>query len=253
MNNELKRIRKKILYYAYRGQEANLQSAFSALETIWVLYNKVMKKNTSKRSYFDNFILSKGQASLAQYVVLEDIGLISEEALETYCKFNSPFGAQADRCKFDNFIETSTGSLGHGLPMAVGIALAKKTKGIDSNVFCLCGDGEFNEGTMWESCMLASKKKLRNLKIIIENNNDGTPDLARKLEAFGITAYNCIDGHDTNNLSQALSWVSANPMAFILRTIRGYGCHTLANDNSWWHKSPNLDELFSLVSEVDRF
>lgn len=256
----VKELRKECLRISSLGGDGNLQSNFSALDIMWVLYDQVINcnKNNFKNKDRDYFILSKGQATLALYVILAEKRILEKKELESFCKYDSRFGMQADRTKFNGGVEISTGSLGHGFPMAVGVAMANKIKGSASRVFTLVGDGEFNEGTMWEAALLAGFKKLDNLCIVIDDNNSigsmlDMGDMEQKLTAFGFDVLQ-IDGHNHKDIFTALSRVhSEKPMAVIAHTIRGYGSETIMTDNKWFHRAPNSEELSILLEEVDRF
>ena len=166
----IEKLRKRILEVAYRDQMGHIPSALSILDIIYTLYNSVMTKD-------DQFILSKGHGVMALYAVLEEKGLMT---------WNDKLMGHPKR---GGAILASTGSLGHGLPMAVGLALAKKIKGEAGRVFCLIGDGECNEGTTWESAMVAAHHKLDNLVVIVDQNHSSdraldTKDLKKKFVAF---------------------------------------------------------------------
>ena len=247
----IKKLRKECLKISYLGKDGNLQSTFSALDIIWTLYDKVIKSE-------DKFILSKGQASLGLYVVLVEMGILNKKELTSFCEFNSRFGMQIDRTKFNEMFTISTGSLGHGFPMAVGIAMANKIKKITGRVYVLVGDGEFNEGTMWESVILACHKNLDNLCLIIDDNNSigkmiNIKDLYKKLLEFGFFV-NVIERCNHNDIYNALRTPTINqPLAVIVKTVKGYGSETMIKDNSWHHRSPNKIELNMLIDEVDEF
>ena len=171
MDTTIKKLRRRILDVAYRDGMGHIPSALSILDIVWTLYDKVMTKD-------DQFILSKGHGVMALYAVLEEKGLFdwSTKAM--------------GHPKRGGAILASTGSLGHGLPMAVGLALAKKIKGETGRVFCLIGDGECNEGTIWESASLASHHKLDNLTVFVDDNGSSTRaldnlNLVDKFKAFG--------------------------------------------------------------------
>ncbi len=263
MTSESKRLRTRLLEISNLGRDGNLQSCFSSIEIIYVLYHGVMNwsPETAKSPERDYFILSKGQSSLALSAVLEEKGLFSKDELNTFCKFGSRFSMQLDRTKFpEGGIENSAGSLGHGFPMAVGLANALKIKGGQNRVYVLAGDGEMNEGTMWEACAFAGGHKLYNLTLIIDDNDsigrmlDLSP-LRAKLEAFGFSVYDA-DGHDVESLQNVLNEcknAAGKPQAVIAHTVRGYGSKTLMNDNSWFHRSPNDEELEMLKREVEAF
>ena len=205
----------------------------------------------------DFFLISKGQATLALFPVLIKKGFFKEEELKGIGSFDSKFCIQADVTKFSGGVENSAGSLGHGLPMAVGIAMANKIKKSPSRVFVLTGDGEFCEGTMWESCIFAAGKKLDNLCVIIDDNDsvDAMIDMGNmktKLESFGFEVYD-VDGHDLCELEKVLSIRprDSKPMAVIAKTVRGYGSPTMTARDIWFHKAPNIEELEMLTKEVD--
>lgn len=160
MNSGCRDIRKSILRASYRGQDGNLQSCFSSLEIIWTLYHDVMRisPDTARQPGHDRFVLSKGQANLALMCVLAHEGYLDSGELDTFGRFDSRISLQGDRTKFDGLLENSAGSLGHGFPIAAGLAWAARIKGTDERVFVLAGDGEMNEGTMWEAALFAASE-----------------------------------------------------------------------------------------------
>jgi len=253
-----RKLRKKALETSFSGGEGNLQSVFSALDIMWVLYDRILNCNPRDKDERDIFVLSKGQATLGLFVILAEKGVFSYDELNTFCKFDSRFGMQCDRTKFDIGVEISAGSLGHGFPMAVGMAMANKIKGINSRIFALTGDGEFNEGTMWEAALLAGHKKLVNLRLIIDDNDSigkmlNMCDMSKKLEAFGFETIE-IDGHSYSEIYGAcLTKSKERPLAIIARTVRGYGSKTMMRDSSWFHKAPSERELEIMLGEVDSF
>ena len=266
MENILKTLRKDCLRISAKGHDGNLQSAFSSMEIIWTLYNRVMRwspKNalSPKR---DVFVLSKGQSTLGLHVVLAEVGLFSKEELFGFCEYSSRFSMQADRTKFpEGGVEISAGSLGHGLPVAIGMALARKIHHSDAAVYVLAGDGEMNEGTMWEACAFAAGHQLSNICLIIDDNSSlgkmlSFGSLEKKLEAFGFVVANC-SGHDPVALEETIKAVTVRaqlescPSAVLARTQRGYGCRTLMEDASWFHRFPKADELDFLLEEVGNF
>lgn len=256
----MKKLRKECLRVAALGGDSNLQSNFSALDIMWVLYDQVINcnRNNYKSEDRDYFILSKGQASLGLYVILAEKGILDKKELNSFCKYDSKYGMQADRTKFDGGIEISPGSLGHGFPIAVGVAMASKLKGRTNRVFTLVGDGEFNEGTMWEAALMAGSKKLDNLCVIIDDNNSigsmlNMGNMEQKLIAFGFEVLR-IDGHEHREIFLALSKVALEkPLAVIAHTVRGYGSKTMMTEDKWFHRAPNYEELALLLREVDGF
>lgn len=258
-----KKLRQDALFLSHKCQDGNLQSVFSCLDIVWVLYDKIMKWSAERALADDRdfFIISKGQATLALYPVLIEKGLFSmDEVAANMGKFHSRYCIQTDLTKFpEGGIENNAGSLGHGLPFAVGIAYANKIKKSPSYTYVLCGDGEFCEGTMWEACLFAANKKLDNFCLIVDDNNSvGTMvdmgSLAQKLAAFGFDVKET-DGHDMDALEQtfqALRAVKNNkPKAVIAKTVRGYGSRTMTEKDIWFHKAPNAEELQQLQSEVE--
>ena len=259
-----KKLRKNALYLSYKCQDGNLQSVFSCLDIIWVLYDKIMnwESASAKDPDRDFFIISKGQATLALYPVLIEKGLFDfNEVAQEIGKFDSRYCIQTDITKFSGGIENNAGSLGHGLPFATGIAFANKIKKSPSQVYVLCGDGEFCEGTMWEACLFAATHELDNLCVIIDDNNSvgamvNMESFSQKLESFGFETVSA-DGHDMLQLEIAFKDIcgrkNGKPKAVIAKTIRGYGCKTMTEHDIWFHKAPNEEELRMLIEEVDAF
>ncbi len=264
MTNEGKKLRKIALRLSSKCQDGNLQSVFSCLDILNVLYNKVMKWNVEEPLADDRdfFIISKGQATLALYPVLIEKKLFSyDEIISEIGDFNSRYCIQTDRTKFQGGIENNAGSLGHGFPFAAGIAFANKIRKIDSDVYVLCGDGELCEGTMWESCIFANTKNLDNLYVIIDDNDSvgamvSMDSIKMKFEAFGFDTFE-VDGHDEIALEALFSEIkkqkNGKPKAIIAKTVRGYGSKTMTENDIWFHKAPNNEELEMLEKEVDEF
>lgn len=257
-----KKLRKKALYLSHKCKDGNLQSVFSCLDIVWVLYDKIMNWSPEKAQDEDRdfFIISKGQATLALYPVLIEKGYFSmDEITAEIGQFNSRYCIQTDLTKFEGGIENNAGSLGHGLPFAAGIANANKIKKSPSKVYVLCGDGEFCEGTMWESCIFASAKKLDNLTVIIDDNDSvgamvDMGDMKMKLEAFGFDVES-VNGHNMPELEECFkkfkTLKNGKPKAVIAKTVRGFGSKTMTENDIWFHKSPNTEELELLSREVD--
>lgn len=262
MEKKLKELRKMCLKLSYICQDGNLQSAFSCMEIVWKLYNGIMNwsPEMANKNGRDYFIISKGQATLALYVVLLEKGMFKEEDMQEMGQFNSRYCIQTDPTKFpEGGIENAAGSLGHGLPFGVGLAYSSKIKKDNAKVYVLTGDGEFCEGTMWESCILASGKKLDNLYVIIDDNHSvgsmiPMEDMKIRLQSFGFEVAQ-IDGHDIQELERAIKELNTpeKPKAILASTIRGYGSKTLMEQDVWFHKAPNEQELNMLCQEVDLF
>lgn len=259
MDQILRDMRKTMLCVSNKGKDGNLQSCFSSLEILWALYDNFLppSKGCITDANRNRFVLSKGQSTLALMVVLAKKGVIDRTELDAFCGFDSRISMQADRTKFGLFVETSAGSLGHGFPMATGIAWAKKIKGNKGRVYCLAGDGEMNEGTMWEAALFASSEGLSNLTLIIDYNHSidrmiNMGDLAGKLTAFGFDSIRA-EGHNIPDLIKSLETETDRPIAVIADTKRGWGSKTLMENKSWFHRFPNDWELESLYKEVDEF
>lgn len=249
---ELKRL---IVETAAHAREGHIASAFSILDILWVLYDRVLKIDPAapRAPERDRFILSKGHASLGLYAVLQKKGFFSAEELETFCTYDGILGGHPDRNKVPG-VEASTGSLGHGLPMAIGTALGFKIAGQPNRVYALIGDGEANEGTIWEAALLAAHHGLTNLRCIVDHNHStdralGLGDLQAKFTAFGWHSL-VINGHDHEQIYAALTMVSDKPVAIIAETIKGHGSKTMEGNPAWHHKSPTAEELPLILNEL---
>jgi transketolase len=259
MHEEITNLKKSILDIAFRSGEGHLGSSFSVLDLLFVLYDQVLNidpKNPEdpKRDYF---VLSKGHASLAHSCVLNWKGFINDEQLTSYCAHDSILGGHLNKRKVPG-VEVSTGSLGHGIGVAVGIALAHKINQKSNNVYTIVGDGEINEGTFWESLLLISQHNLTNLSVIVDYNrsNDRSvklDPLSEKLKAFGCHVIT-IDGHSHQQISEALSLTALNkPKAIIAETVKGHGIDIMENNPAWHHRIPSDDEYKYMLEELGKF
>ena len=253
---KIKLLKAKIMEVSARSREGHIPSAFSVMDLLWVLYDRVLNVSPETVSDPDRdiFILSKGHASLGLYAILLEKGFVDQTAFDDFGKLNNCLGGHPDRTKVGG-IEASTGSLGHGLPMAVGVALGIKIKNKKNKVYTIVGDGECNEGTIWESAMLASHHGLNNLCCIIDNNGSSERalrlgNLAEKFSAFGWDT-DIIDGHDHAEIYRALKRKpSDRPRAIIANTIKGKGCKVMENNPEWHHKSPTSAELAGIIAAL---
>ncbi|MCX7971375.1 MAG: transketolase [Negativicutes bacterium] len=260
MNERSVNLRRQIVNLAYKSQRGHLASCFSVVELLDELYGQ-MKCNPSFPSHpeRDLFILSKGHAAMALYVVLADRGFFShDELLQTYSRFGSRFGCHPDRTKVPG-VEFSTGSLGHGLPAAVGMALALKIRRQNlRRVYTLIGDGEANEGSIWEGLMVAVDQRLDNLTVIYDNNHSHFRGLQIKnpagiMREMGLAVCE-IDGHDRRKIREALAAapVPGKPRAIIAGTVKGYGSPTMVAAPYEWHgKVPTGEDLEMLLGELN--
>lgn len=252
----MKELRKSILRMAHKSREGHIPSSLSILDILWVLYSRVLLFDPTNPLHpnRDRFFLSKGHASLALYVVLSKVGFFPKDELDHFAEYESILGGHPDRLKVPG-LEASTGSLGHGLPQSVGAALALKIKGELARVFVLIGDGEANEGTIWESALLASHHKLDNLVCILDFNHSTDRaleigDINSKFCSFG-WAVQEIDGHNHSQIEVATRRKSTNqPLLIIAHTIKGKGFKVMENNPEWHHKIPSENEVISLLEEV---
>lgn len=251
MSDIINKLKRDIVVVAHRAGSGHIPSAFSILDIIWTLYNDVMLSD-------DRFILSKGHGCLALYAVLEEKGIIPKGSLDTFAH-GGILGGHPDRNKIPGVL-ASTGSLGHGLPIAVGIAMAKKIKKEMGRVFVLVGDGELNEGSCWESLLLADQHNLSNLTIIVDYNHSTDRavdlcDLGKKFAAFGFSHYQITPTIPLAGEPSVLLFALGNalsfdyPIAIIINTIKGDGCKRMQN-SSWHHRAPNDQELKEILEEL---
>ncbi|MFC1767465.1 transketolase [Candidatus Margulisiibacteriota bacterium] len=254
--------RRQILDMIDHARRGHIGSAFSIVEIIRVLYDDVLKFDPKKPEWpeRDRFILSKGHGCLALYVALAEKGFIKKNELKTLCELDSILGGHPDANKIPG-VEASTGSLGHGLPIGAGVALSGKIDSKDFRTFVLLGDGECNEGTVWEAALFSNKYKLNRLIAIIDYNKlqcfGKTCDVlelepfADKWKSFGFEVME-VDGHDVEALRKVLSDIphkGEKPLAVICHTVKGKGIKTLEGNAAWHHKSRMSDELMKQLYE----
>jgi len=260
-----KKYRKEILKIIEHARRGHIGSALSIVEILRVLYEDILRidpKNPSWKER-DRFILSKGHGCLALYVMLAEKGFFPKDDLYTFCEFNSILGGHPDANKVPG-VEASTGSLGHGLPIGAGIALSAKIDKMGYRTFVLMGDGECNEGSVWEAAMFASKHRLDNLIGIVDYNKmqcfgntcevlDLEP-FADKWKSFGFEVCE-VDGHDVNALKKALKCVrfkKGKPSMLICHTLKGKGIKKLEANADWHHKAKVSDvEMRELYGDLE--
>ena len=238
----MKDIIKKIVESAYQSKEGHIASSLSVLDILYVFYKNLPN---------DKLILSKGHASLGLYAILNHFNLL-ECDLDEFCKFDGHLGGHPSD-KIKNVV-ASTGSLGHGLPIGVGISLGNKIQNINSNTYVIIGDGESNEGTIWESALLASHHKLNNLYCIIDHNHSGDralkiDDIMSKFISFG---WDCIeiDGHNHEEILNSFNRKSDKPIFILANTIKGNGIKMMENNPEWHHKSPTEEEYNKIIESL---
>jgi transketolase len=253
---KLKYLKRLIIMATLSEREGHIPSAFSILDILWVLYDRIMKINPAfpQDPYRDRFILSKGHGSLALYAVLGEKGFFPINELDTFAKYDSRLGGHPDCNKIPG-VEASTGSLGHGLPIGVGMALGMKIRNNGRRVYVLVGDAECNEGSIWEAVLLAAHHKLSNITCVVDYNHSTDRaltlgNLEEKFASFGWST-SSVDGHDHNALFAALTKAANDrPTAIIAETIKGFGCKKIENNPAWHHRVANDDELPEILGEL---
>lgn len=253
-------IRKRIAQLVSKSGEGHIPSCYSVVDIISILYRNFLNYDLKdpESQARDYFILSKGHAAAALFTVLESVGLMSTDVLETYAQKGSLLGGHPDRTKVA-FAEASTGSLGHGLPMAVGVAMGLKIQGRTNKVIVLLGDGESQEGTTWEAALVAPNRELGNLCVVVDWNQSGMQlnaidDQTAKWRAFGWDVFE-VDGHSEEELSAVFTGffgASKNrPTALVARTIKGKGVPFIEGHGAWHHKIPSQVELDKILEALD--
>lgn len=245
-------LRKKIVQMVYAGKDGHIPSSFSIIEILKVLYEHCLKFDAQKPEWPDRdyFILSKGHGCVALYVILHKHGFLTDQDIDLFCKPGGILGEHPDCTKVPG-IEASTGSLGHGFPFGIGIALGLRIRGMDNKVYILVGDGECNEGTIWETALVAANLKLGNICCIVDNNGSAAEilpvdPLLAKWAAFGWEVQE-IDGHSYTDLVAAFNHLSfsreGKPKVIIANTLKGKGVPMLEGHGTWHHRIPNEQEL----------
>ncbi|MFA5714377.1 MAG: transketolase [Candidatus Paceibacterota bacterium] len=234
-------LRLNILEATLKSGEGHIPSAFSILDILWVLYDRVLKPR-------DHFILSKGHGALALYAVLAHKGKISFAELNNFAMPQSKLGGHPD-CLMVPGVEASTGSLGHGVAVGCGMALAHKINGGNGRIYILVGDGECQEGSVWEASRIATDYGL-NITLMVDYNKTHPDDnLLDKFLAFGWFTRTA-DGHDHEAIYKAF-YAPIGPMAIIFNTVKGKGCKTFEENPGEWHRrAPKWDELEKIKEEI---
>lgn len=234
-----KELRKKVLDLAVETNDAHLGGSFSEIELLLTLYNGVLKSE-------DKFILSKGHCPYPLYLILKENGLNPD--IKTHPDIDSKNG-----------IYCTTGSLGHGLPIGIGMAFARKLENRAGHIYVLMGDGECEEGTTWESALIASKYNLNNLTLVVDRNNLQAlekivlplGDLSEKFRAFGWNATN-FDGHKFEDIFYAFNQRNYNaPNVLVAQTVKGKGISFMENDPKWHARMPSPDEIERAYKEIE--
>lgn len=259
--NKLKDVRKNIIEMIYEAKSGHPGGSLSCSDIITYLYYEKMNvdANNPKKEDRDRFVLSKGHAAPALYSVLAEKGFFPKEELSKLRKISSLLQGHPDAKKIPG-VDVSTGSLGQGISNAVGMALGLKLKNNDAKVYTLLGDGELQEGIVWEAAMSASHYKLDNLVAIVDFNGlqiDGkneevmtiTP-LDEKFKSFGWNVVTC-DGNDFEDIDRAFnSIVAGKPNIILAKTIKGKGVSFMENQGEWHGQAPNEEQKNKALAEI---
>lgn len=265
-----KEIRKLIIEETYHAGSGHPGGSLSATEIVTYLYFHAMNVDPKnpKMPDRDKFVLSKGHASPLLYAALAEKGFFSTEAILKFRKINEPFQGHPCRNKVPG-VEMSTGSLGQGFSASVGMALAGKLDKRDSTVYVLLGDGEIQEGIVWEAAMSAGHYKLSNLIAFVDWNGlqiDGENDkvmtvtpIDEKFKAFGWNTIFVEDGHDFNKIDEAISQAKANrkadgegrPTVIVAKTHKGHGVSFMEDEAGWHGKAPNKEQAEQAIREIE--
>lgn len=252
-------LRLKIAEIVHTAGEGHIPSSFSIVDIIETLFGQVLKvdsKNPENRDR-DFFVLSKGHGAAALFAVLHKHGFLTEDEMSTYGTPAGILGGHPDARKVPG-AEFSTGSLGHGLPMAVGVALGLKIRGQRNQVYVLVGDGECHEGTIWEAANVAANNLLDNLTVIVDWNGSASQlmpidGLPAKWSAFGWET-TVVNGHVPSEIEAASRGrrLEGVPRAIVAETTKGFGVNFIEGHGAWHHKVPSKDELKRIQETLER-
>ncbi|TPQ36282.1 transketolase [Bradyrhizobium guangdongense] len=257
-----RRIRAHALQMVHAANASHIGGCLSMADILAVLYTRILRvdPNNARAPGRDRFVLSKGHATAILYAALAECGFFPVDELKTYCKDGSILTGHVSHAVPG--VEVSTGSLGHGLPIAIGMAIAARAEGRGSRVFCLLSDGECDEGSTWEGILFAPHHGLANLCAIVDFNKIQSfgsvaevlnlEPFADKWRAFGWHVEE-VDGHDGTDLERALSAApvaSGRPVVTIAHTVKGKGVSFMENRLEWHYRAPSAEQLAAALAEV---
>ncbi len=263
LQEKAKKVREDIIEEVYHAKSGHPGGSLSVADILTVLYFKEMKINPENPNWEDRdrLVLSKGHCSPALYSCLANRGFFPVEDLKEFRNINSYLQGHPDKNKVPG-VDMTTGSLGQGLSCANGMAIVGKMNQKDYRVYCVLGDGEIEEGQVWEAAMAANKYKLDNLCIVIDNNNlqiDGTIEevmssypIDEKFRSFGFEVIH-IDGHDIEEIIKAFEVaknVKDKPTCIIAKTIKGKGISFMENQAGWHGKAPNEEQYKQAIQSL---
>ncbi len=258
LRQKAREVREMVLLMAQEKGSSHIGSCFSCIDLLIYLYFYKMKQVAPKDPQRDYFFLSKGHAAMALYTVLNLKGFISKDALDSYMSDGSILGAHPNR-NLDLGIEMTSGSLGHGLPYAAGVAKALQDDKKNNHVYILLGEGDLGEGSSWESLLFIKQHSLRNLTVIVDRNGlysmDTTEKIAslenleEKFRSFGFQT-STFSGHSFTEIHEVMEVPAEAPRALIAKTVKGYGVSFMENNPAWHFKSPNMQEYQQALEEL---
>lgn len=257
-------LRKTILDMAYAGATVHIGCAFSLVEILAVLYRNHLRfpENKPDSPFRDYLVLSKGHGVMAQYACLYEKEWLTDSDIKQYFKNGTRLKGLADA--HVPGVEVTSGSLGHGLSVAVGLALAAKRNNTEQMVYAIVGDGEINEGSIWEAVLCANQFRLDNLVVIVDENGFqamgstseilALDDITLKFKAFGFDAQ-AVNGHDEVALDKVVSdiktWRNGKPKAVVAKTIKGKGVSFMENNNIWHYTRLNKETYQAALKEIE--
>jgi transketolase len=258
------RMRRTVLDMAYAGSTVHIGCAFSIIELLTVLYRNHLRypDNNPRAIGRDYLVLSKGHGVMAQYACMHELGWLNDSHIKSYFADGSDLKGLSDSRVPG--LEVTSGSLGHGFSVGVGIAMGLQRKGTDQKVYAIVGDGELNEGPVWEGSLVAAHHRMDNLMLIVDKNGFqamGTTDdvlalgdLSAKFSSFGFETME-VDGHDEAAVDAAVRHLWANgvgkPKALIAHTVKGKGVPFMESDNRWHYTRLNAQTFADAIAALD--
>jgi len=257
------RLRRTVLEMAYAGSTVHIACAFSIIELVSVLYRNHLRypNNDPRAEGRDYLVLSKGHGVMAQYACMHELGWLNDSHIKNYFADGSKLKGLSDSRVVG--LEVTSGSLGHGFSVGVGVAMGLKRKGTDQKVYAIVGDGELNEGPIWEGALVAAHHKMDNLMLIVDKNGFqamgatddvlALGDLSAKFESFGFETLE-VDGHDEATVDAAIRqlWAigAGKPKALIALTVKGKGVPFMESDNRWHYTRLNAQTYAEAIDAL---
>jgi transketolase len=256
-------LRRTVLEMAYAGSTVHIGCAFSIIELLAVLYRNHLRYpgNDPQASDRDYFVLSKGHGVMAQYACMRELGWLNDEAITGYFSDGSELKGLSDS-RIPG-LEVTSGSLGHGFSVGVGLAMGAKLNGTDQRTYALVGDGELNEGPIWEGALFAAHNALKNFMVIVDENGFqamgrteevlALGSIQSKFESFGFETAT-VDGHDESAIDEAIDRLnrsgSTSPKALVARTIKGKGVPFMEGNNIWHYTRLNSETYDQALAAI---